>query len=229
MNGKMILLVEDETKIQDYNKHLLIEQGFAIETAMTLTEARSFLKTQKAEGDRRPDAVILDIGMPDGNGLDFLREIRRQGNKTPVLLLTGFGKDNEIETGFDAGCDDYLPKPYTFGVLHKRLLRLLKSAEEVPEVIEKGALTLKIPSMTALLHGTDLLLTKKEFALLLLFVQNEGGNMNAEDLYKAIWGTAMNADATAVRNTIYRLKTKIDGGGYTINNVYGGGYCFERE
>jgi len=125
---------------------------------------------------------VLDRGLPDGDGLDWLVELRERGDKTPVLLLTGFGKDDDVELGFDTGCDDYLPKPYTFGVLHKRVLKLLRSAEQVPETITKGSLTLNITSMSAYADGNDLLLTHKEFAILLLLIQNEGKTVSAEHI-----------------------------------------------
>ena len=103
MTGKTILLIEDEVKLQKYNKHLLEKEGFAVETVLTLAEARTFLVSNQLPGGHHPDIIVLDRGMPDGDGLVFLRELRESGDKTPVLLLTGFSKDKEIESGFDAG------------------------------------------------------------------------------------------------------------------------------
>ena len=221
MSGKMILLVEDEKEVQNYNKHLLSKQGFIVETAMTLADAGTFLTAKK------PDAIILDVGMPDGSGLDFLREFR-QTSKIPVLMLTGFGEANDVVRGFQTGCDDYLPKPYTFEVLLARLNYLLQRTEQVPEIIEKGPLTIKITSMAALLRGVDLLLTQKEFFLLLLFVQNEDKAMSAEYIYEKVWGQDMNKEARALQQHISNLRGKIEESGYIIVPVRNAGYRFEK-
>jgi len=222
MNGKTILLVEDEKKVQDFNKRLLAGEGFAVQTAMTLADARGIL------GQRAIDAIILDIGMPDGNGLDFLKELRQTSN-IPVLMLTGYGENADVEKGFDSGCDDYLPKPYTFNVLHARLKRLLYRVDMVPETVSRGPLTLNILAKEAFMNGEDLLLTPKDFALLQYFIQNEDRPLTAETLYEKIWGRPINNDVGAARRAVSRLRKKIEGCGYIISNVYGNGYRFEEE
>ena len=131
MNGKTILLAEDDKKVQGFNSRLLAGEGFAVQTAMTLADAREILEQQAT------DAMILDIGMPDGNGLDFLRELR-QTSGIPVLMLTGYGETSDVIKGFESGCDDYLRKPYTFEELLARLKRLLYRAEQLPETVTRG-------------------------------------------------------------------------------------------
>jgi len=221
MNGKIVLLVEDNKDVQTFNKALLEQKGFVVKMAFTLNQARLSVAND------RPDVIVLDRGMPDGEGLDFLEELRVHGNKTPVLLLTGFGKDSEVEQGFDAGCDDYLPKPYTFGVLHKRLLRLLKSAEEIPQNITKGRLILKPTSMTALVDGVDLMLSGKDFALLQFFITNENRVLSAEHIYEQVWGQPAVNDVRTVKNQVSVLRKKLENSGFTITSVYGEGYLFE--
>jgi len=222
MNRKQILLIEDDRQVQNYNKQMLKDEGFGVETAMTLAEARAFLKSGT------PDAIILDIGMPDGNGLDFLREFR-QTSKIPVLLLTGFGESKDIVIGFQTGCDDYLPKPYTFDVLLARLTRLLQSAEQVPETITKGRLTLKITPMLALVDGADIQLTQKEFALLQFFVKHENQPLSAEYIYEQVWGQSAAGDARQVKYQVSRLRKKLEGSGYALAVNRREGYCFETE
>lgn len=222
MNGPLILLVEDSKKVQNFNKRMLERAGFAVEPAMTLAAAKAVLTRLT------PAAIILDIGMPDGSGLDFLRELRKT-SQVPVLLLTGYGENQDVVSGFRSGCDDYLTKPYTFEVLHVRLLRLLQKAEQVPETIKKGPVTLHISSMTAYLKGEDMLLTQKEFSLLLLFAQNEGRTMSAEYIYEKVWGQNMMGDVRAVKFQVSNLRKKLEGSGYAIPAVRGGGYRFEPE
>lgn len=222
MRKKTILLVEDNKDVQAFNKFLLEEQGFNIETAMTLHAARKlFIK-------RAPDAIVLDIGMPDGNGLDFLKELRIL-SKVPVLILTGYKNDDNIVNGFNSGCDDYLSKPYTFEVLLARLKRLLQSAAYVPARLEYGPLKIEVLSGQAFLNGEDMLLTQKEIALLLLFTQNEGRFMSAEYLYKKVWGQPMNKNVGAVKYQVSNLRKKLEDSGYIISSTRGEGYCFKKE
>ena len=219
---KTVLLVEDNDKVQKYNTYQLEAEGFIPVSALTLAQAREFLANSRA------DVIVLDRGMPDGEGLDFLREIRQAGDKTPVLMLTGYGADDEIEQGFDVGCDDYLSKPYTFGVLHKRLLRLLKSAEEVPERIIKGALVLDPISGVAKLNGEDLQLTQKESALLLLFVQHENKTMNKEYLYEKVWNLPFGETDKTLKTHLSRLRKRLENSGYIVEAVRNEGYCFRK-
>ena len=221
MSRKTLLLIEDSEEFQNFNKKLFEKQGFAVKTAMTLAEARTFLKR------KMPDAVILDIGMPDGSGLNFLREFKRT-SKTPVLLLTGYDRNEDVIMGFKAGCDDYLPKPYSFGVLLVRIQRLLQNAEQVPETLTRGLLTLRLMPREAYVNGVDLLLTPKDFALLQFFVQNENRLMNADHIFEQVWGHPMASDPRALSMAISRLRKKLNGCGYTITTEYGSGYRFER-
>ena len=219
MNGKTILLAEDNKKVQGFNKRLLAGEGFAVQTAMTLADARGILKQQAI------DAMILDIGMPDGNGLDFLRELR-QTSRIPVLMLTGYGETSDVIKGFESGCDDYLRKPYTFEELLARIKRLLYRVELVPETVTRGRLTLKPAPMIALLDGEDILLTQKEFSLLMLFAQNEGKTMSAGYIYEQVWGREMMGDDRALQQRISSLREKIEESGYVIAAVRGEGYRF---
>jgi DNA-binding response OmpR family regulator len=223
MKGKTILLVEDDEKVQAFNRQLLQKQGFTTFSAETLADAGKLFAATK------PDIIVLDIGMPDGNGLDFLKKLRRTYD-IPVLMLTGYNKDSDVVQGFESGCDDYLTKPYTFEVLHARINRLLRSAERVPERITKGVLSLDITATAAYLRGDDMLLTNKEFSLLMLFVQNEDKVMSTEYLGEKVWGAAGNIDVRVLRAHISNLRKRLEKGktGYTVRSVYGEGYSFEE-
>ena len=222
MNRKTILLVEDDKKVQSFNKRLLAGEGFAVQTAITLADAGAFLARQT------PDIIVLDIGMPDGNGVDFLKELRHTST-IPVLMLTGYGETSDVLKGFDSGCDDYLKKPYKFTELLARIKRLLYRVELVPETVTRGRLTLKPAPMIAMLDGEDILLTQKEFSLLMLFTQNEGKTMNAEYIYEKVWGREMLGDDRALQQRISSLREKIEESGYVIATVRGEGYRFEQK
>lgn len=222
--GKRILLVEDNEKIMQGNKRMLEWEGYAIDTAVTLAEAYAKLELC------RPSLIVLDIMLPDGSGLDFMHTLRESTNAgIPILLLTGLTTQKDILHGLRSGGDDYLTKPYDFEILLARVEALLRRSERVPERISKGRLTLDVAAGVALLGETDLLLTKKEFALLLIFVQNPERFIDGEYLYEKVWKQPLAGDANALKSTIKRLRSKIEGSGWQIEWSRGEGYCLEKE
>lgn len=224
MSEKRILLVEDNEQIMHGNERMLTRRGYKVITALTISETRKAIEAQM------PSLMVLDIMLPDGNGLEFMHNLREQeGLDIPILLLTGLTGKNDVVRGLEAGGDDYLTKPYDFHVLLARIEALLRRAERVPEVIVKGALTLDVRAGAVSLNGTDLSVTKKDFYLLLFFIQNEERFFSAEHLYEKIWKTSMEGDNQALKSAISRLNKKISGGGWHISWSRGEGYVFERE
>ena len=221
MKSKLILLVEDNEQVLDGNKRMLERAGYETASALTLADARALIS------QRKPDLIVLDIMLPDGSGLDFMKEMSLHG--VPVLLLTGLDTKEDIIRGLTAGGDDYLTKPYNFDELLARVESLLRRAERVPEVIAKGRLSLDVTASVAMHDGTDLLLAKKEFALLLIFVQNEGRYISMDYLYEKVWKAPIGSDNAAIRNAIKRLRTKISCSEWRIEWIRGEGYIFEHE
>ena len=221
MKGKTILLIEDDAKLLNSNRLLLESEGASVLAAGTLDAARQYLATLT------PDAIVLDIMLPDGNGLDFVEEIRGS-SAVPVMLLTALSTNADIIRGLEAGGDDYLPKPFDVGVFLTRVKAMLRRAAQVPEAITKGDMILYVSSGQAFLHGEDMLLPQKEFTLLLLLAQHESRVLPAEYLYEKVWNRPMNDDTNAVRYQVSRLRKKLAGSGYTIASEYGGGYRFEK-
>lgn len=219
---KQILLVEDNEQIMQGNERMLKRRGYEVTCALTLADAR------KAEKTRMPDLFVLDIMLPDGSGLDFMAELREY-SQTPVLLLTGLTTPEDIVRGLTAGGDDYLAKPYDFGVLLARVEALLRRAENIPEKLVRGRLCLDVTADVATLDGADLLLSQKEFSLLLIFVQNEERFISAEYLYEKVWKHPMAGNSNTLKTTINRLREKIKNCGYRIAWSRGEGYSFERE
>lgn len=225
MNEKVILCIEDNIYVQAFNKPQLEEHGFSVKLAMTLYEARESLERET------PILIILDINMPDGNGLDFLREIRSSNSRhsnVPVLILTGYGKDEDVVAGFENGCNDYLVKPYTFPVLFFRVKELL-SRIKITENVTKGSINLDMTSMTAFINGVDMSLQPKEFALLLFFIKHEGNMVMTKHIFEKIWRQPMGTDTSSVKNALSRLRKKLIGSGYIISSKRGEGYILERE
>ena len=218
-----ILLVEDDKDILQINKNMLKRHGgYNVYCAADLAAARETAASEDL------DIMVLDIMLPDGSGLDYLKEVKQEKD-IPVLLLTALSETSDEIRGLQAGGDDYLTKPYDIEVLLLRIEVLLRKAGSVPNVVKKGALTLRINSNQAFVNGTDLKLTKDiEFSLLNIFVKNENKMLNAEYLYEEVWGQPMANDKNAVRKAINRLRPKLAGSGYTITTEHSKGYSFEE-
>jgi len=219
-----ILLVEDDKDIQEVNKSMLEWRGgYQVRLAGCLAEAREQVK------EAVPDMIVLDVTLPDGNGLDFLAELRQDKN-IPVLILSALGKIEDRIKGLRAGGDDYLSKPYDNDELLLRIESLLRRAEQMPKIITKGALTLRVNSNQAFVNGVDILLGQNiEFSLLNIFVQAENKTLHTEYLYEEVWGQPMAEDDNAVRKAVNRLRTKLEHSGYTIITEHGKGYRFEQK
>jgi len=220
---RTVLIVEDDLKILRNNRKAIEDAGYIALTAADLTQAKEHLAYQI------PDAIVLDIMLPDGNGLDFLAELREAGSKIPVIMLTAWGKPSDIARGLKLGANDYLPKPFEYEVLLARLEAMFRNLDQMPDMIVKGALTLKLTSDEAFINGINLLLSRKEFSLLLFFVQHENSTMSTEYIYGKVWGMDMNNDPNAEKVMVSRLRKKLKGCGYNINTVRGEGYCFLKE
>ena len=220
--GAKILLVEDNLQAMRLNRKALIMKGFDVAEAKTLGEGRDVFEREN------PDLIVLDIMLPDGNGLDLCEELRC-GSNVPILFLTALGQDQEIVEGLKAGGDDYLPKTYGLDVLISRVEALLRRANIVPKIITKGNLTIKLTSSEVFVNDEKRRLSQNEFSLLLLFAQNEGRLMTGANLYEQVWGQPMVDDNSAVKNTIYRLRKTLENSGCTIVFERGSGYIFEKE
>ena len=217
-----LLLVEDEPVVQEYNKKILERRGYRIRQAFSLAEAK------KVFAENPPRAIVLDIQLPDGNGLDFLRELRKTSN-APVLLLTAMGTHDDTVQGLKAGGDDYLPKPYDLDVFLTRVETLMRRASIVPDTLSIGRLRIEPMANKAMLDGEDLHLSSKEASLLAVFAQHPDTVLSADFLFQKVWGQDISGDENALRVAISRLRKKLKDSGYTIVVERSEGYVFERE
>jgi len=218
-NRATILLVEDNPNIMDVNRETLLLEGYRVLEAETISEGRTLFVKEA------PDLIILDILLPDGNGLQLCEELRGDSN-VPILFVTALGHDKDIIAGLQAGGDDYLPKPYDIDVLVTRVKALLRRASNVPDTITKGSILLKIPSSEVFIDGDAIRLPQNEFSLLRIFMQNEDKVFTEEYLYEKVWGQPMSDDNQALTVVISRLRKKIAPAFYDIEKVRGKGYVF---
>ena len=217
-----LLMIEDEPIIQANNKKLLERRGFRVRQAYTLKEANEIID------EELPKCITLDLQMPDGDGLDFLAELRKKTN-VPVLILTSRGTHQDIINGLEMGGDDYLPKPYDLQVYLARLTTLMRRAALVPESISIGPIRLDILASRAYLNGNDLQLQQKEFALLKIFAQRPDQILTPEYLYEKVWGFRSLDAGSSLKVTISKLRSHLAASGYTISVVKGEGYYFEKN
>ena len=215
MSARKILLVEDDKDIQEVNQKMLVRRGgYDVRLAMNLAEART------AIGSRQPNLIVLDIELPDGNGLDFLKELREVGSIVPVLLLTARSKADDMVQGIQDGGDDYIAKPYDNKVFLARVENLLRKAQQMddlikqaaqsaPDVVEYGRLTVNNLTQRAILDGEDVNLKPKEFQLLRYFLKNLGEKRTAEEIYEAVWGQDANNSVDTVKVHIKDLRKKL--------------------
>jgi two-component system response regulator ResD len=207
---------------------MLSRKGYEVLLAFTAAEARERVHESK------PDLFILDVMLPDGDGFSLCVEFRKDSD-APVLFLTGKKDPEDKVTGFERGGDYYLTKPYireeflaVVGSLLRRAEQMRKKIAETTE-LTRGTLTLFIPQGKALVDGRDAELTPKEFAVLLMLVQNEDKELTGETIYERVWGQSANNDKNAIRMHISRLKKKLGEEStdkFSIVAEYGVGYTF---
>ena len=228
MNEKktpVILMVEDNEHVRALNCSVLERAGYRVLTAKSLAETRRILA-----GKPGISLVVLDILLPDGNGLAFISELR-QSTQAPVLLLSSRRDYEDIVNGLTGGADDYMTKPYRIEELLARIVGLLRRREAMcpPAEVARGPLVMDTVAQRGFLFDRDMLLQPREYAILLFLIQNEGRGISAEQLYEAVWKLPAAGNAGAVRTAVSRLRRKLAGSGYTITSGRGAGYCFEKE
>ena len=217
-----ILLVQDSPHYQKINREILSSKGYKVLEADTLAKGREmFLKAT-------PALIILDIMLPDGDGIMLCEELR-EGSDVPILFLSAKKADTDVIAGFEAGGDDYLPKPYSLKILLTRIEAILRRTSRVPETLTKGSLTLDPLAGQAFLDGVDLLLSQKECSLLLLFFQNEDKTISAEYIFEKVWKAPLGEDKNTLQALISTLRKKIEHSGYAIITRRGQGYMFREK
>jgi len=217
-----ILLVEDNHHYLKINREILSNKGYKVVEAETLAKGRELFLQES------PALIILDIMLPDGSGIELCEELR-EGSDVPILFLSAKKTDDDIIAGFEAGGDDYLPKPYSLNILLKRVEAILSRTNRIHDTLYKGELTFDILSNSVSINSVDLGIKKgKEFDVLLFLAKNEGKTLSAEQIYERIWKQPLLGDDIAIRRTIAALRKSLENSGYTIISEYNKGYVFER-
>ena len=174
------------------------------------------------------DAIILDVMMPGLTGIEVLRRLREENISTPVMMLTAKAQKDDRITGFNAGADDYLPKPFEIVELLARVESVLRRAGKGKTVLTQGDVTINLESMQVTRAGKPVLLTRKEFDLLVLFMQNPNVALFRETIYERVWETEELGDSRTVDLHVQRLRKKL-GWQQRLAAVYKVGYRLEGD
>ncbi|HJB89534.1 MAG TPA: response regulator transcription factor [Candidatus Blautia excrementigallinarum] len=221
-----ILIVEDDGVLAQGLKRALKTEEREIKICGKLREVREILR------DGLPDLMILDVNLPDGNGFDFLEEVKRQW-RFPVILLTANDMETDIVAGLEAGADDYITKPFSLAVLRARvntqLRRMRENGEKQETAWVYGRYRFCFDRMEYSVDGKQVELSKNEQKLLRILVENEGRILKRETLIDRLWTDgAEYVDENALSVTVKRLRNKLDAGAQ-IETVYGSGYRWVKR
>lgn len=217
MSKNLILLIEDDPDIASANRIMLELEGYSV------IEARTLKKGKELVENASPDLVVMDIMLPDGNSLDYCRELRGKSG-VRILFLSALGTKEDIVEGLRAGGDDYLAKPYIMDELILRIQSLMRRGNMEQDEMNPKGLTFNSLSNQAFYDGKDLMLKPKEYAVLELLNKNRDYYLSAEEIYSAVWNIDGGDDLSTVHNHIYSLRKKLTGTGYSIELKRGRGY-----
>lgn len=216
-----LLVVEDEPELLALMGRALARGGFAVDSAPCLAEADHMLALA------RYDALVLDLTLPDGDGLSLLRRLRVRGSALPVLVLTARDALEDRVTGLDAGADDYLVKPFHVSELIARIRALLRRPDAVLGVVlQLGNVALDTATRQALVAGQDLGLSVREVALLEQLLRRQGSVVPRERLEEGLYSFDSQLGSNAMEVLVHRLRRKLADGGATVcvHTVRGVGY-----
>jgi len=218
MTQVKILLVEDEKPIREGLKDRLEREGFRVTDAETLAEALRAL-----EGS--PDLVILDRRLPDGEGLDVVRELRARGRNTPVIVLSARGMPEDRVEGLEGGADDYVTKPFHLRELVARVHAVLKRTEPDAARLAFGDCEMDLGARTLRRRGREVTVTRMEFELLLYLARNPGRAVTRTELLDRVWGYDRYPTTRTVDFHVLSLRKKVDPS--HIVTIHGVGYRFD--
>jgi DNA-binding response OmpR family regulator len=216
-----LLVVEDDTKIAAALRRGLSAEGFAVEVAGDGAEG---LWRARETGY---DLILLDVLLPVRNGYQLCEELRRAGDRTPILMLTALDGELDEAEGLDLGADDYLRKPFSFPVLVARIHALLRRAAlGEPPPVEIGDLRLEPRNRRVRRGPVEIRLTSREFDLLTYLVRHAGQVISKQQILARVWQDDFDGDPNVVEVYIARLRRKIDDpfGRRTIETLRGAGY-----
>ncbi|WP_370096452.1 response regulator transcription factor [Streptacidiphilus sp. MAP12-20] len=220
-----ILVVDDDEAVRRSLGHALRRDGFDV------AEAADGAAALAGVAEQRPAAIVLDVMMPEPNGLEVCRILRERGDETPILMLTARDLVTDRVAGLDAGADDYLVKPFALDELRARLRALLRRSAQAREVLRYADLELDAAQCQVRRAGRLVSLTRTEYALLELFLRNPRRVLGRSAIFEAVWGYDFGPGSNALWVYISYLRSKLEAEGEPrlIQTVRGLGYVLREE
>lgn len=224
-----ILLIEDDLTLNKNITEALKAEGFSV---FSLFDGSLMERKTKKE---RFDCVILDVNLPGRNGFELCAEFRNIDTETPVLLLTAFADLEDKVTGFNAGADDYLTKPFFMRELLLRVENLVKRVKRTnnnpAQLLSFDDITLHTAQKKVYRNGIEISLTPREYNILLQLLQHPNEIISKTDLIQSIWGTSLGFNTNTIEVYINFLRNKLDKpfGKHTIKTKIGYGYYLDTE
>lgn len=227
--GLLFLIVEDDKQIRNFISFSLKSQDYECVEASTGKEALEIAETQSLS------AIILDLGLPDMDGLDVIREVRKFSN-VPIIVVSARDQDREKVEALDAGADDYLTKPFGITEFLARIRVVFRHAANVKDVVQKAyeldGLEIDFEKHKVMLDGNVIHFTAMEYNVLMLLVKNAGKVLTYKYILKEIWGSYIESDMQTLRVFMANIRRKIEkqpaNPRYIITEV-GIGYRFADE
>jgi len=220
---KTILIVEDEKRLRDLLRDYLLKEGYMVDLAAHGEEGLSMALAKDY------DLILLDIMMPFMDGFDLLKELRKKKD-TRVFYLTAKAMDEDSMKAYEIGADDFIAKPFSPKVLVLKIRNLfLRLAQEEEEAKEKayGLLRIQEEAQRVFVGEEEILLTKKEWILLLLFVHHKDQVLLRDFILEKVWGYDYEGDLRAIDTSVKRLREKLQEAAAYIETVRGFGYRFQ--
>jgi DNA-binding response OmpR family regulator len=218
-----VLLVEDEPAIADIQRLYLARDGYDVEVVGTGEQALDVVR------ERRPVAVVLDIGLPGIDGVEVLRRLRAEGLSTPVLLVTARDEEVDRVLGLEMGADDYVTKPFSPRELVARVRAVLRRGPLVgtADDLSAGDVVLRVDERRVLVRGVEIELTPTEFDLLEALLRNPGRVLTRDELLTDVWHYSTAVTTRTVDVHVAQLRAKL-GDSLAIRTVRGVGYGIDR-
>ncbi|MBM7560211.1 response regulator transcription factor [Marinitoga litoralis] len=219
-----ILIIEDEESIRDLIRMNLILENFEVIVAENGNEGVELFKKES------PELVILDLMLPDKDGFEVLKELQSINYKIPIIILTAKNNQNDKLLGLELGADDYITKPFDSKELILRIRNIIRRMKKSNITLNKnivGSMYLDKNARKFFVKDKEVYLTKKEFELMELLINNHKQVLSRDVLLEKIWGYEENIDTRALDMTIQRLRKKMGECGKYIKSIYGIGYILE--
>ncbi len=203
--GPLVLVVEDEPPVRRFLRAALAAHDYRV------LEAGGVREAEQLAPSHNPDVLLMDLGLPDGDGIDLVRRIR-EWSRSPIIVLSARGREEDKVAALDAGADDYLTKPFGINELLARLRVALRHAQATPEqrqVVEAGPLRIDLARREVTVGGAEVRLTPTEYRVLALLAQHAGKVLTHHQILREVWGPNA-TEAHYVRVQMAELRKKLE-------------------